>query len=117
MGMKFIISAFALMCVVSLSSSDAYSKNIADNPTSVCFRRIETVSRNIEYSNYEIIIIGSSGNIKKDIERLNTFSIDHGPMKNPSIKPFIWIGAFLYDKRFDGVHTPNCSRLPNIKLG
>ena len=106
--------ALSLLAMLFAPNS-SYCRNIENPPTAVCSRRIPAILNNIEYNNYETIILKSSGNVNKDVYRLREFNVDYSPMKNPHMKPFIWIGAYLYDKKFDGVHAPNCSTLPKIR--
>ncbi len=115
MVLKNKVFVVIALCMIALPITDAHSEKIVETPTEVCFRRIESVSNNIKYSNYEIVMNKSSGKIERDIFRLRQFGVNNGPMKSPHIKPFIWIGAFLYDKRFDGLHGPDCSKLPDLK--
>ncbi len=104
-----------LLAAFLIPSQTLRAKPIEEIPTSVCFRRISAVVKGVEYNNYETVIVKSSGRIDKDIFRMNQFNDKNGLMKSPHIKAFIWLGAFLYDRRFDGVHSPNCSNLPKLK--
>ena len=103
------------LCAFSLMAGVSHARTGTGHPTAVCFRRISAVSNKVETSNYEIILKKSSGNLSDDISRIRQFGVDYGPMKNPHIKPFVWIGAFVYDREFDGVRGPDCSDLPKIR--
>jgi hypothetical protein len=59
--------------------------------------------------------VRSSGDLSKDVRRINTFSADRYLFRNPDTIPNVWLSAWLDDQRFDATTGPDCSLLPMVK--
>lgn len=84
--------------------------------TGVCFSHLSALAEGGVVSFHQIILVRSSGNLSKDIRRINGLSADRFLFRNPHTIPNTWLSAWLDDERADATRGPDCSSLPMAKL-
>lgn len=82
--------------------------------TGVCFSHLSTLDAGSVVSLHQVVLVRSSGDLSKDIERINAASEDHF-FRNPHTVPNVWFSAWLDDQLVDATAGPDCSGLPMFK--
>lgn len=65
---------------------------------------------------HQIVLVRSSGDLSKDIRRLNAAAADRFLFGNQHTIPNTWLSAWLDDESADATRGPDCSSLPMAKL-
>lgn len=109
-------SAAALACVASLiACKPAATIQQHVGSTGVCYSHLSTLSEGKVVSFHQVVLVRSSGDMSKDIRRINSVSADRFTFQNPDTIPNVWLSAWLDDQRVYATSGPDCSALPMAK--
>lgn len=107
----------ALLASIILFDQACFAKGILVNndATGICFRRLAALnSEHAVIDRFEVVIIKSSSSLSRDIARVESISHEGSPLRNPDMKPFIWIPALITDSEYTEITNLDCSKLPVI---
>ncbi|WP_156306686.1 hypothetical protein [Novosphingobium sp. AAP1] len=80
--------------------------------TGVCFSHLSALRDGQVISYHQVVLVRSSGDLARDIQRINSVSSDRWFFQNPHTLPNVWLSAWLEDQSATSVTGPDCSRLP-----
>ena len=111
------INLIAILAVLSSTPGSFTPGNSTPpkDPTGICFRRIEWLSKRGEsFSRDELVLVKQSHSLRKDIARIKNVESGNLIVKSPHLRPYIWNHAWIDDGAADFTSGPDCSSLPSV---
>lgn len=107
----------ATLCCTSFLSGCNRRAVVQDRPgaTGVCYSQLGTVKDGAIISLHQLVLVRSSGDLAKDITRINAASATRYSFQNPHTVANQWWSAWLDDRGIDSTSGPDCSALPMFK--
>lgn len=104
----------ATFCCTSFLSGCKAAPSLQERPgaTGVCFSQLGAVADGTIVSLHQLILVRSSGDLSKDIRRINAASATPYAFQNPDTVANRWWSAWLEEGSIDATSGPDCSALP-----
>jgi hypothetical protein len=112
-----LMIAAATLCCTSFLSGCNGGLTVQERPgaTGVCYSQLGTVKDGAIISLHQLVLVRSSGDLSKDITRINAASATRYSFQNPDTVANRWWSAWLDEGGIDATSGPDCSALPMFK--
>jgi len=114
--LHLMIVAATLCCTAFLSGCNG-TPAVQERPgaTGICYSQLGTSKDGVIISLDQLVLVRSSGDLAKDITRINAASATRRSFANSDIVANRWLSAWLDEGSIDATSGPDCSALPMFK--